>query len=174
MKKASNSKVPQGTKANVSGAKLENRVEYMIKSQLGIKSKHASRTKETDNILLKNVKYTNVYGNTQCRSEFVCCYKSRKIRIECKTQHSAGSVDEKLPYLFMNFTTTIPESEAIIIIEGDGFKKGAKEWLKTNCKGTKVMVMDSTEFWQYLDDGLPKPKLSLRNNVVTALQGWLS
>ena len=47
MKKATDSKVPQGTKANISGSKLENRVEYMIKSQLGIESKHASRTKET-------------------------------------------------------------------------------------------------------------------------------
>jgi hypothetical protein len=163
----------QGTKANKSGLKLESQVENLIIKNLKVDSEYASRYKsreDNEDILLKNVPYTNIYGNTKCRSEFVLCYKSRKVRIECKTQHSAGSVDEKLPYLYMNFTQTIPESEAIIVIEGNGFKQGAKEWLKTNCKGTKVKVMDLSEFQRYIISGMPKIVPSIQNRI----KNWLS
>ena len=81
-----------------------------------------------------------------------------RIRIECKYQQSAGSVDEKLPYLFMNFTQSIPEEEAIIVIEGNGFKVGAKEWLRKKCAGTKVSVMSLEEFAPPRRGGITKEK----------------
>ena len=161
----------QGTKANESGLKLENKVESLIYNKLRIVPRYFSRTKERENVLLKNVPYTNIYGNTRCRSEFVCCYKSRTIRIECKTQHASGSVDEKLPYLYMNFTKSIPEKEAIIIVEGEGFKDGAKDWLRESCKGTKVKVMNLKEFSQYLKDDMPKIVPSLYNRLINLFRG---
>ena len=106
----------QGTKANKSGHRLEDKVENLILNNLDVVARRYSQTEIRKNVLLKHVPYTNIYGNTRCRSEFLLCYKSRKVRIECKFQESAGSVDEKLPYLFMNFTKSIPEEEAIIVI----------------------------------------------------------
>jgi len=151
----------QGTKANKSGVSLENLVEDTLVSRLGVAVETFSKTQCRDNILLKHVPYTNIYGNYRCRSEFLLCFEGREIRIECKAQHSAGSVDEKLPYLFLNFTQSIKEKEAIIVIEGEGFKKGAKEWLARRCQGTKVRVMSLIEFRNLYYKGLPKaPKPS--------------
>ena len=157
----------QGTKANKSGTRLEDKVEKILLSNLPIVSRKYSQTKDRRNILLKHVPYTNIYGNTKCRSEFVLCYNDRRIRVECKFQESAGSVDEKLPYLFMNFTQSIPESEAIIVIEGSGFKKGAKEWLRKKCGGTKVLVMSLDEFRDHAAARLP------RKNIFSKLLAWV-
>lgn len=158
----------QGTKANKSGTRLEDKVENLIMDNLPVVSHKFSKTKERKDVLLKHVPYTNIYGSTRCRSEFVLCYLDRKIRIECKFQESAGSVDEKLPYLFMNFTKSIPEEEAIIVIEGNGFKVGAKEWLRKKCAGTKVSVMNLDEFEAHVAAGLP------RKNIISKLFDWVT
>ena len=158
----------QGTKANKSGTRLEDKVEKIILDNLTVVSRKYSKTKDRKNVLLKHVPYTNIYGSTRCRSEFVLCHLDRKIRIECKFQESAGSVDEKLPYLYMNFTQSIPEEEAIIVIEGNGFKKGAKEWLRKKCAGTKVSVMSLEEFAHHVAAGLPK------KNILGRLFDWVT
>jgi len=145
----------QGQKANKSGLKLEDKVEKVLTDNLPIIVRKYSKTKERSDILLKNVPYTNIYGNKRCRSEFVLCYGGREIRIECKSQHRAGSVDEKLPYLYLNFTQAIKETEGIIVIEGQGFKKGAKKWLRNKCQGTKVQVFSFEEFVSYVENGCP-------------------
>jgi len=49
--------------------------------------------------------------------------------IECKWQQSTGSVDEKLPYLDLNIRQRFP-ALTVVLIDGDGWKKGAIEWLK--------------------------------------------
>ena len=146
----------QGTKAIKNGLSLENLVEDCVVENLSVPSERYSQTDIREDILLKGVPYTNIYGNSRCKSEFVLHFKGRKIRIECKAQHSKGSVDEKLPYLYMNFINNIEEDEAIIVIEGNGFKEGAKEWLRAVCKGTKVRVMSFSEFRSECLKGLPK------------------
>jgi len=100
-------------------------------------------------ILWKNVPYVSIYG-TNCRSEFVLQFQGREIRIECKYQEAAGSVDEKLPYLMLNFTREVPEEETIIITEGDGFRSGALKWLRESCLQTKCKVFTATEFLFHL------------------------
>jgi hypothetical protein len=67
----------------------------------------------------------------------------------------------------MNFTKSIPEEEAIIVIEGNGFKKGAKEWLRKKCAGTKVSVMSLDEFEAYVAARLP------RKNIISKLFDWV-
>tara|TARA_R100000005_G_C4983101_1_gene192246 strand:- start:970 stop:1503 length:534 start_codon:yes stop_codon:yes gene_type:complete len=164
----SQSIMKQGTKANKTGHRLEDKVEKIITDTLNISAIRFSQTKVRDNILLTHAPYTNIYGNTKCRSEFLLCYKGRKIRIECKFQQSAGSVDEKLPYLYMNFTKAIKEKEAIIVVEGNGFKKGAKEWLREKCSSTKVSVMSLDEFQSHVAGGIPK------KNILTKLISWVN
>ena len=67
----------------------------------------------------------------------------------------------------MNFTKSIPEEEAIIVIEGNGFKKGAKEWLRKKCAGTKVSVMSLDEFAANVAAELPK------KNILGRLFDWV-
>ena len=144
---------PQGQKAATNGAQFEGIIESAICGILRIKSEkwtpQASVIAKDMNLLWKNVPYVSIYG-TNCRSEFVLNYNDRKIRIECKYQESSGSVDEKLPYLMMNFTREVPEDETIIIIEGDGFRPAAVSWLRESCINTKCKVFNTTQFLYYL------------------------
>jgi hypothetical protein len=82
-------------------------------------------------LLLTNVPYRSIYEHNG-RTEFLL--KSAKyhleIRIECKWQQTSGSVDEKLPYLYLNCVEAMPEQEIIIVIDGNGWKQGAIKWLK--------------------------------------------
>ena len=144
---------PQGQKAATNGSKFEGVVEDAIKYLLEIPSyRWSQRTDDLllDNVLFKNVPYESIYG-TKCRSEFLLRYHGRDIRIECKYQESAGSVDEKLPYLMMNFTQKVDEEETIIITHGDGFRDGAINWLRETCKDTKCKVFTLLEFTFYLN-----------------------
>lgn len=79
--------------------------------------------------------FITVYGHSG-NTEFLL--KSKKynleIRIECKWQQSSGSVDEKLPYLYLNCIEAMPEKDIIILIDGDGFKEGAIRWLRNAVK----------------------------------------
>lgn len=60
-------------------------------------------------------------------------YHTRKhqdyLIIESKNQNTAGSVDEKLPYLVHNINERYTH-KAIVIINGDGFKKGVVNWIR--------------------------------------------
>ncbi len=89
-------------------------------------------------VLLINVPYKTIY-NHPGRTEFLLISEkyNLKIRIECKWQQSSGSVDEKLPYLYLNVIETMPEDEIIILIDGDGWKAGAIRWLKEAVMGKK-------------------------------------
>lgn len=51
-----------------------------------------------------------------------------KLCIEVKWQARSGSVDEKYPYLVLNIEKR--EIPTIIILDGSGYKRGAKDWLK--------------------------------------------
>jgi hypothetical protein len=82
-------------------------------------------------LLIKNVPYRSIYGHNS-KTEFVVVseHYQLEIRIECKWQQNAGSVDEKLPYLYLNCIEGMPEKTIFIILGGGGFKPGAIAWLK--------------------------------------------
>lgn len=144
---------PQGRKATVNGAKFENEIEKSICDILQIGSLRWAEANFSSirgmDMLWKNVPYESIYG-TKCRSEFLLVYDNREIRIECKSQESSGSVDEKLPYLVKNFTEKVTEKETIIIHHGDGFRAGAITWLREACKGTKCKVFTPAQFIFYI------------------------
>ncbi|MCB1156531.1 MAG: 4-diphosphocytidyl-2C-methyl-D-erythritol kinase [Leptospiraceae bacterium] len=129
----------QGTKGNVTG----NLLEQTVRSVLMQKGFHIIKYKEYESnserlwneLLLCNVPFITVYGHSG-NTEFLL--KSKKynleIRIECKWQQSSGSVDEKLPYLYLNCIEAMPEKDIIILIDGDGFKEGAIRWLRNAVK----------------------------------------
>jgi|GEM_PF-31177 len=149
----------QGKLANRSGNTLERTIMATMESN-GFQvemyrkwQKHPERY--SSEILLRNVPYTTIYGH-RGNTEFLLLSEHYKleIRIECKWQQSAGSVDEKYPYLYLNCVEQMPEREIIIVVDGGGAKPGAIEWLKqaseqglyTQDKQKSIQVMSLTEF----------------------------
>ena len=66
--------------------------------------------------------------------------------IECKWQHSKGSVDEKYPFALFNiFKIGVP---TIILLDGGGYKPAAMKWLKDQVdeKRALIGVHNMTEF----------------------------
>ncbi len=156
----------KGRKGSDTGSTLEGIVEQTL-SRYGFQaisySKYAKRPQDYgEELLLKNVPYTSIYSHT-ARTEFLLRSKRFKleIRIECKWQQVTGSVDEKLPYLYLNAIEAMPESQIIIIIDGEGWKRGAKEWLERVVKdkqyqpensNKEIQVMKLTEFITWVNN----------------------
>jgi len=89
-----------------------------------------------DKLVIYQYPFDSIYPNRKCKTEFVIYnrLKNREIRVECKWQQGSGSVDEKIPYLYLNAVFAFPESEIIIVMDGGGFDKSAKPWLVEQCK----------------------------------------
>ena len=126
-----------------------------------------NKEKYGEELLLEYVPFTTVYehkGNT----EFLLISQKYdlKIRIECKWQQVAGSVYEKLPYLYLNTIEAMPENSVMILIDGAGCKAGAIKWLKDAVKQKKytteetenknIMVFNLTEFFTWANNTFNK------------------
>jgi len=154
----------KGTKSNVSGNQLEVAVKTVLTGKgfdlVNYRVWEKSKDKYGDELLLENAPFTTVYehrGNT----EFLLISKkyNLNIRIECKWQQVAGSVDEKLPYLYLNTIEAMPEKSIMILIDGGGWKAGSLKWLKdavSQKKYTteenndkKIYVFSLTEFFTW-------------------------
>lgn len=104
--------------------------------------------------VIKNASYKTIYE--ECgRTEFVIVCKDRRIRVEAKYQSAQGSVDEKYPYMLLNGIYQYPEKEIIFVVDGGGYKAGAREWLKKHIednwldyksKGKNIKLMTIVEF----------------------------
>ncbi|MBU2445683.1 MAG: 4-diphosphocytidyl-2C-methyl-D-erythritol kinase [Bacteroidetes bacterium] len=116
-------------------------------------------------LLLTDVPYDTIYKHTG-KTEFLL--KSSRynleIRIECKWQQVSGSVDEKLPYLYLNSIEAMPEKHIVIVIDGKGWKTGAIPWLKeaaanrlyttSASTGKKIEILSLTEFMAWANEVL--------------------
>lgn len=90
----------------------------------------------------KSIYETNIY------CDFVL-YHPEKWRncliIETKWQQSGGSVDEKYPYLILNIQMRYPH-KTILILDGEGYKKGAEDWIKSQQGNNLLKVFNMNEF----------------------------
>lgn len=140
------SKIEQGgSRANKSGHIFEDMMlpifrehgfEIFNNSEL---KKEPSPLKNVTKYVIKNAPFTTIY-NQQGKTEFVICDATaidengdnylRKIRVEAKWQQSTGSVDEKYPYMLLNGIYKYPEREIIFVVDGNGYKPGARKWLE--------------------------------------------
>lgn len=154
----------KGTKSNVSGNQLEIAVKTVLTGKgfelVKYREWEENPEKHGEELLCSNVPFTTVYehkGNT----EFLLISKKYdlRIRIECKWQQVSGSVDEKLPYLYLNTIEAMPEKSIMILIDGAGWKTGAIKWLKDAVLEKKytteenndkdIMVFNLTEFFTW-------------------------
>ena len=128
----------QGGLANSSGSTLEQTIVATLTSKgfpvALYREWIKAPTTYPANILLRNVPYETIYGH-RGNTEFLLLseHYDLNIRIECKWQQSAGSVDEKFPYLYLNCVEQMPEKQIIIVVDGGGAKAGAVEWLRRAC-----------------------------------------
>ncbi len=157
----------KGKSANITGNQLEKAVQTVLLDKGFEIEMYRKWEKNPENygkeLLLKNVPFRTIYGH-KGNTEFLLLSEKYdlRIRIECKWQQSAGSVDEKLPYLYLNTIEAMPEKNIMILIDGDGFKTGAKEWLRNAVKeklytteennDTNVMVFSLAEFFTWAND----------------------
>jgi hypothetical protein len=133
----------QGQESNIAGKLLEQAIERAF----AVRDIHVTRYSDSGGLgqsdllarrrLVRRVPYTSIYG-ARSYTEFVYCHgDDLRVRIECKSQQVAGSVDEKFPYLLWNAQQTMPEPAVWFIIEGIGARAKAMQWLKTEAQRTR-------------------------------------
>ena len=172
--------VSQGRKAGVAGKILEGTITSTLGS-LGFVTvtypefKHAEANGEPrpPRLLVKNMPYDTIYG-TRGKTEFwLYCANALTTqpfplaqspgelvcRIECKWQRSAGSVDEKFPYLYLSFIEAMPENNILLLMEAAGARVEAVRWL-TNAITQRP----------YADDKGKAKRIEMMSN--TAFMGW--
>ncbi len=128
-----------GKTANKNGTELEGLVQHILENkeyQFVERNKFLLATNG-----LKQKLYTrqmvigeSIYSTSENKHEINADFLYYKplgniFIIECKSQTSAGSIDEKYPYLNENIRTQYPY-KTIIVLDAPAAKKGAKEWLK--------------------------------------------
>lgn len=157
----------KGTKGNITGNQLEVALQTVLNGKGFVIVQYSdwqkNPTKYGDELLLKNVPFKTIYKH-KGKTEFLVLSQKYNLnmRIECKWQQVAGSVDEKLPYLYLNTIEAMPEKEIMILIDGGGWKKGAIEWLKSAVKDKKytteknddksIKIFSLTEFFTWANN----------------------
>jgi predicted glycosyltransferase len=140
----------KGEKANITGNQLEVAVQTVLlnKGFEIVKYIEWERNPEKygKELLLKNVPFQTIYGH-HGKTEFLLLSEKfhLKIRIECKWQQTGGSVDEKLPYLYLNTIEAMPEENIMILIDGGGFKAGALSWLRNAVKQKRYTTVENKD-----------------------------
>jgi len=95
-----------------------------------------------------------IYG-TDIHSDFVIFHPEKWkecLIIECKWQQSKGSVDEKYPYLVSNIQERYPH-KTIVVIDGEGYKKGGLEWIKSQIGNNLLGIMNMQQFSIWANKG---------------------
>ncbi len=137
----------QGGLANSSGNTLEKTIIATLASKGFAVANYRQWARNPmtygDEILLCNVPFETIYGHPG-NTEFLLrsARYALEIRIECKWQQSAGSVDEKFPYLYLNCVEQMPEQQIFIVVDGGGAKAGAVAWLRRACANRLYLAPD--------------------------------
>lgn len=120
----------QGRAANFTGRTLESRVA-MLFDECGYTKQRAPLGDAANPYYVQQSRqFRSIYGGV-LRIDFYSWHPDKYpsgLVIECKSQETPGSVDEKYPYTLENLKET--GCAAILIIEGNGPKTGAIEWCR--------------------------------------------
>ncbi len=146
----------QSPNASGSGLVLEQRIQndleaagYEIIAAKDWDEARLYRTQDPRFVIL-DAPYRSIYGH-RARIEFLIIKGSRQILVEAKRQYSSGSVDEKLPYVYLNAVNNLPERQFVLVLDGDGFKPGAIDWIKARAEETDgFSVMGPNELVDWL------------------------
>ncbi|MFN7716129.1 MAG: PD-(D/E)XK nuclease superfamily protein [Pseudanabaenaceae cyanobacterium] len=93
---------------------------------------------------------------TDCKCDFIIYHPEKHpqtLVIECKWQASSGSTDEKFPYMVANIKERF-STRTIIVIDGDGARKGGIKWLKNQVDQKYLIgVFSLSEFTKWANAG---------------------
>ncbi len=152
-----------GQRANISGNRLERFVEGILRDK-GYQLFKDHREQLFDNRkALGGKQYARqvICGNTVYETprkvDFLVLNRDlfpEGLIIECKWQHSKGSVDEKYPFLLFNIIKTAVPS--IVLIDGGGYKPAALKFLQDEASKTSALqgVYRMAEFSDQVNKGL--------------------
>lgn len=144
----------QGTRANYTGNSLEDVINNALvrKRYQFIDKNNFESAKYLDQKVF-TVQYPvakSVY-ETDLYCDFIL-YNPEKypecLIIESKWQESAGSVDEKFPFLVLNICNKYP-CATVIVLDGGGYKKGAEKWLRSQVNSKLIHVFNMMEFQKW-------------------------
>lgn len=143
-----------GSRANKTGGKLENTIESTLTNYTKIDRTQFLTTymKADAPIYSRQVHIGDSIYNTKLFCDFILYHPKKHphcLVIESKWQQTAGSVDEKYPYLVENINK-LPY-KTLIVIDGGGYKKGAEEWLRKQ-QNDKLQVMNIVEFLKWTNN----------------------
>ena len=148
----------QGQRANKSGKLLEELAGH-IASQYGYDYiGYKDYLRHTPHkAIVKGWPYQSIYGHESRGDGAVVVGGTVKVWIEAKRQNVPGSVDEKMPYVMANAARAWVKlaPTVIIIMQGDGFKEGARQWTQLEAdKHPNILVMDASSFlnWFYKNE----------------------
>ena len=150
----------QGTRANYTGSELENFIDNVIirRGYTFVEKKRFETAKYLGQpVYSKQYPISKSIYNTQLYCDFIIHHPEKHpdcLVIEAKWQQSAGSVDEKFPYLVENIRKKYP-CATVIILAGGGYKKDAEQWLRNQVDEKLIHVLDMTEFQKWANnDGI--------------------
>lgn len=157
--------------ANKSGQRFETIVSQLLEQNgfdvqmhSGYEGDKTELHKVDYRLALRQPPYTTLYGSPG-RSDFVLLVPELDdaVWIETKRMSVSGSLDEKLPHVYLNALAAIPGRHVIILLDGDGWRDGAIEWIKAashdrrwkdfaNYPDKRIDVVDVAEFKGWLED----------------------
>lgn len=135
-----------GAEANASGLAWEGWVKTVAQRQ-GFTIQHYSKRTNCNipekerRIIWIQAPYKTIFHvlkkPSKAYSEFVIECAGELVRVECKWQAGAGSVDEKYPFMYLNAVLTIEEPTVVFALGGAYFESGkgaeVKQWLIDAC-----------------------------------------
>ena len=144
----------QGTRANFTGGELEDFIANILEKRgyTRVEPKKFEPSKH-----LKQPIYTRQYNagkniyDTTSKVDFVIYHPEKHHKcliIEAKWQQTGGSVDEKYPFLILNIKDKYPY-ETILILDGGGYKQGAREWIGNQVGGNFKTLFDMAGFQKW-------------------------
>jgi len=144
-----------GAEANQSGLTWEAWVKTLADRQgFGIMN-HSARATCPIPIPLRRIVWTHAPYRTifqsikhpsRASTEYLVECGSDQVRIECKWQGVAGSVDEKYPFMFLNAALTMQENTVVFALGGEYFETGkgleVRNWLTDACSNPPIWFSD--------------------------------
>lgn len=152
----------QGAKANMNGKIFETMCIPIFEAHNFIVLNHSEYLRlqpKPARCVIKNAPFHSIYNHIG-KTEFLIICDDRRIRVEDKYQQSAGSVDEKFVYMYLNSVYAYEENEIILIIDGGGYKPGARQWvvdavnnnfLDYKKRGKEIHVFTIIEFLKWFN-----------------------
>jgi hypothetical protein len=162
MNSSSETTPPSGHKANKTGNRLELFIEQALKASGYIEFwNHRHQVFDNRELIggkqfIKQALVGDTIYDTVRKCDFLIINRAKfpkDLIIECKWQQSNGSVDEKYPYLLFNIIkTAVP---TVILIDGEGYRPAALEWLKSQVTDTNALrgAWNMMEFQKQVNNG---------------------